>query len=164
MFLFTFGYEGLNIQQFLGFLKERKVKAIIDVRRNPLSRKPGFSKTALTRALTEEGINYIHLEVLGAPKEVRDAYKLTNNWEQYTTNYLQYLQQQAFVIRDLSKFVERETCCLLCFEADPSRCHRSFVADEISKQSKGKVKTFHITPQNQVRLVPDDHSLVWAGR
>ena len=38
--LFTFGYEGLSLDVFITRLKSAGVKTVIDVRANPLSRKP----------------------------------------------------------------------------------------------------------------------------
>jgi|KBSMisStaDraftv2_1062788.scaffolds.fasta_scaffold899303_2 hypothetical protein len=44
--IFTFGYEGLSLKAFIARLKSARVETVIDVRANPLSRKPGFSKRA----------------------------------------------------------------------------------------------------------------------
>src|SRR5690606_3603293 len=45
--LFTVGYEGLSIDEYLNKLIKHNVSVLIDVRNNPLSRKYGFSKTQL---------------------------------------------------------------------------------------------------------------------
>ena len=50
------GYEGVSIDRFLRRLQENEIKMIIDVRANPISRKPGFSKTALKARLKQKGI------------------------------------------------------------------------------------------------------------
>jgi hypothetical protein len=44
------------------------LRTLVDVRLTPISRKPGFSKRRLTEALTESGIEYVHLPVLGNSK------------------------------------------------------------------------------------------------
>ena len=44
--IFTFGYESLSLKAFIARLKSARVETVIDVRANPLSRKPGFSKRA----------------------------------------------------------------------------------------------------------------------
>jgi hypothetical protein len=46
---------------------------LIDVRDVPLSRKPGFSKSALQANLEAHGIAYVHLKGLGDPKPGREA-------------------------------------------------------------------------------------------
>ena len=51
--IFTFGYEGLPLEAFIGRLKVTGVQAVLDVRANPLSRKPDFSKTAFSTACME---------------------------------------------------------------------------------------------------------------
>ena len=73
--LFTVGYEGASIETFIANLRANKVKCVLDVREAPLSRKRGFSKTQLGRALNDADIRYIHLRELGTPKSVRDELK-----------------------------------------------------------------------------------------
>jgi len=50
-------------------------KCVLDVRENPFSRKPGFSKRPLSQALEANGIRYVHLKELGTPHPLRDAVK-----------------------------------------------------------------------------------------
>ena len=42
--LFTIGYEGKNIENFINILLHNDVRRLCDLRKNPLSRKFGFSK------------------------------------------------------------------------------------------------------------------------
>ena len=44
---------------------------MIDVRKNPISRKKGFSKTKLSEQLKEHGIKYFHLPNLGIESSLR---------------------------------------------------------------------------------------------
>ena len=46
MEIFTIGYEGRTIKDFVQCLLRWKVNIVADVRLNPLSRKPFFSKTS----------------------------------------------------------------------------------------------------------------------
>src|SRR3546814_15143370 len=71
--LYTIGYEGSDIAHFLLTLQQCGIKRVIDVREVPLSRKRGFSKTALAAKLVESGIDYSHFKALGDPKPGRDA-------------------------------------------------------------------------------------------
>ena len=48
---FTIGYEGRAIDEYMNLLLENHVKVLCDVRKNPISRKRGFSKTALSEEL-----------------------------------------------------------------------------------------------------------------
>ena len=56
MQLFTIGYEGINQTQFISWLSNHKINVVADVRNLPLSRKKGFSKTALSALLEENNI------------------------------------------------------------------------------------------------------------
>src|SRR6478609_6265917 len=73
MRIFTIGYEGTTVSEFIASLLAAGVGRVIDVRALPLSRRPGFSKTALRGALEEAGIEYVHLKALGTPADGRAA-------------------------------------------------------------------------------------------
>ena len=62
------GYEGLSLDAFVERLVREGIAVVADVRLTPLSRKPGFSKRALTEGLAQHGIRYVHLPSLGNPK------------------------------------------------------------------------------------------------
>lgn len=42
--VYTIGYEGIDLEQFIDIIKKNHIDTIIDVRKNPVSRKKGFSK------------------------------------------------------------------------------------------------------------------------
>src|SRR5687768_13417822 len=73
--IFTIGYEGATMAEFLATLRQAGVERVIDVRALPLSRRPGFSKSSLAAELNAMGIDYVHLKPLGTPKRGRDAAK-----------------------------------------------------------------------------------------
>src|SRR6476659_1916370 len=73
MRIFTIGYEGTTVAEFINALRKAVVRRLIDVRALPLSRRPGFSKTALRGAVEEAGIEYVHLKALGTPADGRAA-------------------------------------------------------------------------------------------
>src|SRR3954462_4985872 len=73
MRIFTIGYEGATMPDFISALQQAGVHRVIDVRALPLSRRPGFSKTPLRGALHEVGIEYVHLKALGTPAAGRAA-------------------------------------------------------------------------------------------
>src|SRR3712207_1547559 len=70
---FTIGYEGADMDRFLMALKDAGVETLADVRAVALSRKRGFSKSALRDALADRDIGYRHFRELGTPKEGRQA-------------------------------------------------------------------------------------------
>jgi len=63
--LYTLGYEGLDVAAFIACLKRAAVRQGVDVRENPSSRKPGFSRRALAGALLAQGVEYLHVVELG---------------------------------------------------------------------------------------------------
>lgn len=126
--LFTFGYEGLDIAAFVARLRDAQVRMIVDVRELPLSRKKGFSKTALREHLAAAGIGYVHAPALGCPKKIRNQYRSDGDWARYTRDFLAYLQTQDASVRELAQQSRAAAACLVCFEADYSMCHRTYVA------------------------------------
>ncbi len=138
--VFTMGYEGASIEDFVATLIVSKVDTIIDVREYPISRKKGFSKTAFSNFLNAYGIKYIHLVDLGCPKPIRDQYKNDKNWENYTKSFLEYLNTQTKYIDELGKLSERSNFCLVCFERDQNFCHRSIIANAIKDRYATQVK------------------------
>jgi uncharacterized protein (DUF488 family) len=124
----TCGYEGLSVQEFVKRLAAAGTKTVIDVRANPLSRKPGLSKNALAKNLETAGIAYVHAQKMGCPKPIRDRYKLDGDWAGYTAGFLAYLSREGDSVASVAAVAARSNSCLVCFEADFNFCHRTFVA------------------------------------
>ena len=141
--LFTFGYEGLDFDAFITRLREAQIRAIVDVRELPLSRKKGFSKTALRDQLAVAGIVYYHVPALGCPRLIRNQYRADGDWARYTKDFLAYLQTQDVAVRELAQRSRANAVCLLCFEADYSMCHRTYVAHAAQRLGAPPVK--HLT-------------------
>ena len=125
MRVLTIGYEGVKIDEFIDVLLVQGVHTLVDVRDFPLSRKPGFSKNPLSQALADVNILYVHEKVLGTPKPIRDALKETGDWATYEKSYLSFLAPREV---HLSRVLDFDSVCLMCFEADHLECHRSLVA------------------------------------
>lgn len=128
MKIFTIGYEGATMTDFLAALKGAGVERVIDVRALPLSRRPGFSKSTLAASLLEAGIGYVHLKALGTPKPGRDAAKKGDRatLENVYAGQLELPEAQAQAAQMLD--LARETpSALLCFERDPCVCHRTLL-------------------------------------
>ena len=133
MILYTVGYEGQSIGEFLELLKSHGVEHLVDIRDAPISRKPGFSKTALSEAAAAVSIRYSHVRTLGCPKPIRARQKASPDWARYTRDFKLYLAAQAASLTELRSTAERAPTCLMCFEADVNRCHRLFVAEAIAR-------------------------------
>ena len=126
--IFTIGYEGATVPEFLAALQAAGVAQVIDVRQLPLSRRPGFSKTPLAAELAEVGIGYVHLRALGTPKPGRDAAKRGDRatLEAVYASQLALPEAQAEGAKMLALAGEKPSA-LLCFERDPAVCHRTLL-------------------------------------
>lgn len=129
MALFTAGYEGIDIDIFIERLSDAGVDKVIDVRQYPISRKPGFSKTAFASRLRAAGIGYEHIRELGCPKPIREQYKKDGDWSRYTRGFRTYIATQAEAVQWVVEDASRLDACLVCFEADATFCHRRLVAE-----------------------------------
>lgn len=128
MKVFTIGYEGATMAEFLAALQAAGIERLIDVRALPLSRRPGFSKSTLAASLRDVGIEYVHLKALGTPKEGRDAAKKGDvaTLERVYEGQLQLPEAQAQAAQ-MRALVAEKTSALLCYERDPCHCHRTLL-------------------------------------
>lgn len=133
MTLMTIGYEGLDLRSFLRALGINRVATLIDVRELPLSRKRGFSKSAMATVVDKAGIEYIHMRALGCPREVRKEYYEDRDWSSYKKRFLAYLRTQSDALEELRKLIKKGNCCLLCYEADYRHCHRALIAEAMQR-------------------------------
>ena len=134
MTIYTIGYEGIDIDDFLYLLQKHNIETLVDIRELPLSRKQGFSKNSLSNHLNLKGFEYIHLPKFGCPKPIRNQYKSDNNWQSYKQAFTEYIQTQGNELLELANLANSSNCALFCFEADYNFCHRSLVANEINKK------------------------------
>lgn len=142
--LFTVGYEGTKINPFISNLHTNNIDCIIDVRDIPLSRKPGFSKTALAQNLKNANIHYVHLRELGTPKTVREKLRLSGNYEIFFRTMDEHLASKKEAIEFAYKYMNKHTCCLMCFEHSADECHRSIVAKKIKERDGNGLQIKHL--------------------
>jgi len=141
--IFTLGYEGLSPECFASILKEAGVQHVCDARELPLSRKKGFSKSAISQMLASHGIKYEHVKSLGCPRPIRNRYKATGDWSEYSVSFAKYLRKQSQALAELAVVSRAMKTCIICFEANPDRCHRKFVAVAVAERTKQKA--IHLT-------------------
>jgi len=133
MRVFTIGYEGSTVSEFLAALESAGVERVIDVRALPLSRRPGFSKSPLKAALEEAGIEYVHLKALGTPAEGRAAARAgrREDLERIYAGQLELPEAIAQSAQMLDLAAERPSA-LLCMEREPAQCHRTLLLDAVA--------------------------------
>jgi uncharacterized protein (DUF488 family) len=140
MNLFTIGYEGRTVNDLPASMAASGVTTVVDVRDLPLSRKRGFSKTALASLLAQSGVDYVHERGLGNPKALRDHVKSGGDWGWFAQVFRERLVGAGDALDHVLGIMNRgETVCLLCYEADASHCHRSLVADALAEKAHGLV-------------------------
>ena len=101
MRLRTIGYERATPASLIAALRAAGVRTVVDVRALANSRRPGFSKRALSAALDEAGIGYVHERALGTPAEGRAAVR-NGRPEAMRPIFLRHLQQNVLrAIADL---------------------------------------------------------------
>lgn len=142
--LYTAGYEGENIQQFVLKLLTNQVELVVDVREIPLSRKRGFSKSQLKSILNDYKINYVHYKQLGSPRDIRHKLHSDGNYNEFFKCYKEYINSQEEVLQELKEVVTQENTCLMCFENNPHLCHRSVVAGTLSNILDNRIKVVDI--------------------
>jgi len=140
--IYTIGYEGRTLEDFIQTLKEHHINVVIDVRELPLSRKKGFSKTALSNALEKNDIAYIHMKSLGTPKELRDKFKSKKiTFKEFALKYEEYLNTHPEALEKLLQCALMNTCVLMCYERDWKICHRRIIAEHMKM---AKFEVIHI--------------------
>ncbi len=130
------GYQGRTLDEMIELLVGHEVETLVDVRLTPISRKRGFSKTALSEALQSAGIEYVHEPALGNPKDNRDDFRkgLASARERYrhSLDNGAAATYEATIERVLS-----ERVALLCFEREHHECHRSCITDRAISEHPG---------------------------
>lgn len=130
--IFTIGYEGTDIERFIAALVDARVDVLADVRAVTVSRKPGFSKNGLRARLAAAGIEYVHLGGLGDPKPGREAAR-AGKYDEFRAIYGRHLatDDAQAALTALAELASGRKTCLMCFEREPSECHRTIVARAI---------------------------------
>lgn len=141
--LFTIGYEGKTLEAFVNALLANAVSVLVDVRELPLSRKRGFSKTALSEQLAAAGIDYVHFASLGSPKDVRHKLLADGDYEAFFKAYAAHLGRQDEAVAEVRRLLGRTTVCLMCYEADAEKCHRSLLAAELEGSADRLLEVIH---------------------
>lgn len=133
---FTFGYQAHTLTSMVQVLSTNDIELLVDVRQNPVSRKPGFSKRRLAAYLPRVGIEYLHYAPLGTPTHIRKIYYERGDVTLALKQYERYLESREEHLRSLVESVSSRRFCLLCLESDHNSCHRGVIADKLAEMTK----------------------------
>lgn len=141
--IYSIGYEGLTPEGLLERLTGALISTVVDVRLNPVSRKPGFSRRRLEAALAEAGIEYVHEKDLGNPVDNRASFKEGDA-------SIGRERMRAILDNGASDALERvidratrERVALLCVEREHARCHRAVIT-EMAVERRPAIEVLHI--------------------
>jgi uncharacterized protein (DUF488 family) len=149
MRIYTIGHSTRSLDELVHLLRASGVKRLADIRRYPGSKRyPHFSRESLERALPREGIAYVHMPELGGRRNpskdsVNDALK-----NDQFRGYADYMATPEFA-NAIERLLSIDgPVAIMCAEAVPWRCHRNFVADELTRRG---VEVVHIVGPNDRR-------------
>ena len=138
--IFTIGYEGISFEDYLNKLIHNRVSMVCDVRRNPLSRKFGFSRGTISQELPKIGIEYMHFPELGIPSEKRQNLNSREDYEKLFTDYRKNLPKlQPEIERLKHRIDDKKRIALTCFEELPHYCHRHCIVDFLQAEYGYKI-------------------------
>jgi len=144
--LFTLGYEGISLEEYLNRLLKNDVKVLVDVRNNPLSMKYGFSKSQLQRYCNNLGIEYVHYPEVGIQSEQRQELNTQADYDKLFTIYCEnnLTKTISSQVKILNLLKEKKRIALTCFEANICQCHRKHLAEAIENLPDFKYELKHI--------------------
>ena len=107
---------------------------MVDVRKNPLSMKYGFSKSLLKRFCESVGVQYIHFPEVGIESDQRQEltcqHDYDNLFKRYRNDNLTKTTPTQSAILNILKSNKR--IALTCFESNICQCHRKPLAEAIA--------------------------------
>lgn len=119
--VYTIGYLGRSIDQFISLLRENSVSAVADIRSTPRSHSPEFNQDSLKASLRGAGIFYVFLgRELGARTPDKACYiagKVQYDLLAATATFRSGLDR-------IEKGRSHRRIALMCAEKEPLDCHR----------------------------------------
>ena len=131
--LASIGYEGRSIENYFNALIKSDIGVLCDVRKNPISRKYGFSRSTLSELCEGCGIEYRHYPQLGIPSWERQNLNCQDDYDALFSRYeKEVIPNAQKEIEEISGLVRSGMCvALTCFEANPAQCHRTRVLNAV---------------------------------
>ncbi len=154
---------------FFALLKEFDIRAVIDVRRFPSSRKfPHFNRGPFQVELDRNGIGYLWVEALGGRRHSATKEASPNQGLQSIgfRNYADHMLTEEFRlgVENLMQIARSQRTTVMCAERFFWKCHRRLLSDYLHAQGifvqhileYGKLYQHRLTPE---ALIEGDHVL-----
>lgn len=144
--LYTIGYEGISLEEYLNRLIKNDVKVLVDVRNNALSMKYGFSKTLLKGFCTSLNIEYLHIPEVGIQSDQRQELNSQNDYDKLFDTYKKSNLKKTTSYQEqiLKLLKQKKRIALTCFEANICQCHRKHLAEAIETLPNFEYEVKHI--------------------
>jgi uncharacterized protein (DUF488 family) len=144
--IYSLGYEGKDIDQYLNLLIENNITLLCDVRKNPLSMKFGFSKSQLKFYCEKLNIAYLHFPEFGIESGKR------KNLEEESDYNILFKDYEKNILPNKTKEIENllnvisnyNKIAFTCFESNPGMCHRSYLLNFVFRNYHPDYKLMHI--------------------
>ncbi len=134
--VFTAGYEGLSVDEFLDGLMRHGIRRIVDVRSNPIARRYGFHRSTLARLAGLVGIDYAHVPELGIRSEDRAGVEGTAAFARLFESYERtVLEDEGASIDRVAGLMQEMPSVLVCMERAACDCHRSRLATRVAERT-----------------------------
>jgi uncharacterized protein (DUF488 family) len=172
--LYSVGHGRLDRQSFPELLGSAGVRAVVDIRRFPGSRRnPDVDRAAMEQWLPDAGIGYRVDERLGGRRRLPPGAPREDPWWQVDqfAAYAAHTRTAEFAsaLDDLLEQAERTPTAMMCSESVWWRCHRRLVADVVVLQRRGDVEHLMHDGRRSPHVVAagarvrSDGSVVWDG-
>lgn len=148
--IYTVGHSNLTAEAFVSRLRAWDIGLLVDVRRYPSSRRhPHFNRPTLAAHVEEQGIGYLHEERLGGHRGARADSPHTALSEAFR-GYADHMWTRPFqdAVRRLLELADERVAAVMCAEADPTHCHRHFLADFLFVRD---TRVVHILSEDESR-------------
>ena len=155
--LFTIGHSNRSFGELLELLRSYGIEQVIDVRSIPKSsHNPQFERTALARALRSRRISYRWLKKLGGRRHARKDSPNTGWRNAAFRGFADYMATSDFSegLANLEQAASEKCVAIMCAEAVPWRCHRSLIADALTRRKWGVRHIVSRTSARKHRLTP----------
>ena len=146
--LYTIGYSGFSIEDFIAILKKNSIGAIVDVRSSPYSsRFEEYNITNIKPSLNDSNIFYLFFgDELGARPKDRSLY--TNN----VADFIKMAKSTAFIdgCKRVREGLDKFSIGMMCAEKDPATCHRTILVTNAFRNTYPEINIFHIHPSSKI--------------
>lgn len=135
--LWTIGHSTRTIVEFVELLQAHGIRQIVDVRTIPRSRhNPQFNEQTIAASLQPAGVDYVRLADLGGLRHTTPDSKNLGWHNRSFRGFADYMATPEFAngLNALEKIARKKKTAIMCAEAVPWRCHRSLIADALTKQ------------------------------